>query len=68
MTNGCLKNRNITSIKLQMITIDDCYICLTRYERMPKILNWVEIKETKKLKHEIIVLKKKLWLLNLTQG
>jgi len=25
---------------------------------MPKILNWVEIKETKKLKHEIIVLKK----------
>jgi len=42
-----------------MITIDDRYICLTRYERMPKILNWVEIKETKKLKHEIIVHKKK---------
>lgn len=59
MTNGCLKIRNITSIKLQMITIDDRYICLTRYERMPKILNWVEIKETKKLKHEIIVHKKK---------
>jgi len=40
-----------------MITIDDRYICLTK--RMPKILNWVEIKETKKLKHEIIVHKKK---------